>query len=67
MSRISRDQLKHGVVENGFDYNLQVWVIKGIVQDCGHPESMQSDGPCCNKHLFSGQRIVDIPGHEIRT
>lgn len=34
--RVSGDQYKGGQLENGFDYDLQVWVKDGVIQDCGH-------------------------------
>ncbi len=40
-----------------FDYRLQVWVINGIIQNCGHPESMRPN--CCNGDRFKGLRIED--------
>jgi hypothetical protein len=42
---------------NGFDYDLQVWVIEGVVQRCGHPSSMAD---CCNARKFAGQQIAAI-------
>lgn len=34
-----------------FDYDLQVWVRAGIVQSCGHPESMRCG---CNARKYAG-------------
>ena len=69
MSRISMDEVDAaGVVKNGFDYNLQVWVKNWIVQICGHPESMRSNGRgCCEAYFLTGQDIRNIDGHEVRT
>lgn len=54
MSRTSSDQIVDGITKNGFDYDLQVWVLNYIIQDCGHPESMRK---CCNARLYAGQDI----------
>ena len=35
MTRLSIDEIKHGRVWNGYDYSLQVWVVDGVIQDCG--------------------------------
>ena len=55
MSRESTNIEVNGVVKNGFDYNLQVWVEDYIIQECGHPESMGSD--CCNQRIYKGKDI----------
>lgn len=46
------------VVKNGYDYNLQVWVINYIILPCGHPESMGPD--CCNAKRLAWQDIRDL-------
>jgi hypothetical protein len=62
MSRVSGDQTQHGRVWNGFDYELQAWVVDGIIQNCGHPAVMRhQDRPCCNAYRLDGQKILDIP------
>jgi len=62
MTRISGDEIRHGRVWNGFDYELQVWVVDGIIQNCGHPVVMRhQDRPCCNAYRLAGQKILDIP------
>lgn len=61
MSRISSDQYINGKLINGFDYDVQVWVINGIVQRCGHPESM---GYCCNKKKYAGLTIEEARKQE---
>ena len=75
MSRMSTDELApDGTILNGFDYNAQVWVRNGLVQCCDHPPSRRvgSGGlehgglPCCPAWRLAGQRITDIPGHEVR-
>ena len=42
MTRLSGDEIRFGRVWNGFDYELQVWVVNGIIQRCGHPDTMRS-------------------------
>jgi len=55
MSRLSNDQLDaYGNVFNGFDYDLQVWVKEGIIQRCGHRESMKCD---CLGLRFEGRSV----------
>jgi hypothetical protein len=61
MTRMSTNKTRHGRVWSGFDYDLQVWVVGGIVQHCGHPQTMRLGGkPCCNAFRLAGQRIVDF-------
>jgi len=55
-----------GSIRNGYDYSLQVWVIDGIVVECGHPESMRQHRACCNGWKYHGMSVRSIPGHEIR-
>lgn len=62
--RTSSDEIRDGIVVNGYDYELQVWVKGGVVLRCGHPESMKG---CCNAREYAGQRIADIKGHEVRS
>ncbi len=66
MTRLSGDELRHGVVWNGFDYALQVWVVEGVVQRCGHPPAMARRGPCCAAFVLAGRRIDEIPGAQRR-
>ena len=42
MTRLSGDELRDGYVWNGDDDALQVWVVDGIVQPCGHPAAMSA-------------------------
>ena len=57
--RLSRDErAADGSLINGFDYHLQVWVVDGIVQMCGHPRPN-----CCNAKRFAGQSIRWLPLH----
>ena len=56
MSRNSTDELAaDGSILTGYDYTLQVWVLNGICQDVG-----------LNCIKYAGQKVADIPGHEIR-
>jgi hypothetical protein len=65
MTRESGDELRAGRVFNGFDYQVQVWVVGGVVQRCGHPTSMRpAGGPCCNAYRHVGKRIAQVPGAE---
>ena len=66
MTRLSGDEVRDGYVWNGFDYALQVWVVDGIVQRCGHPVAMSRHGPCCAALALAGQRIDQIPGAQRR-
>ena len=48
-----------------FDYELQVWVIDGIIQRYGHPDTMRlSEKSCCNAYRLAGQNILDVPNAE---
>lgn len=54
MSRESSNVYKNGLLYNGFDYDLQVWVINGIVKDCSHPLYYAN---CCNKRIYANLTI----------
>jgi hypothetical protein len=66
VTRLSGDERRDGYVWNGFDYALQVWVVEGVVQRCGHPATMFRLAPCCAAFVLAGQRIDRIPGAERR-
>jgi hypothetical protein len=66
VTRLSGDELRDGYVWNGFDYALQVWVVEGVVQGCGHPPTMSRSAPCCAAFELAGQRIDRIPGAQRR-
>jgi hypothetical protein len=66
VTRLSGDELRDGYVWNGFDYALQVWVVEGVVQGCGHPPAMSRSAPCCAAFALAGQRIDRIPGAQRR-
>lgn len=53
MSRESTNEYKGGRLINGFDYELQVCVVNGIIQDCGHPKDMQCG---CNARKLAGKQ-----------
>ena len=40
MSRQSTDQYHDNRLFNGYDYQNQAWVVNGVYQRCGHPDSM---------------------------
>ena len=49
------------------DYELQVWVTDGTIQNCGHPATMRFQGrPCCNAYRLAGQKILDVPNAQSR-
>jgi hypothetical protein len=61
MTRLSGDEIRRGGVWNGFDYELQVWVIDGIIQRCGHPATMRfQDRSWCNAYRLAGRSILDV-------
>ena len=66
MTRLSGDELRHGFVWNGFDDALQVWVLDGVVQRCGHPAPMRRSGSCCPAFSLAGRRIETIQGAQRR-
>jgi len=66
VTRLSNDEWRDGFVWNGFDYALQVWVVEGVVQRCGHPPAMARRGPCCPAFRLAGRRIDTIPGAQCR-
>lgn len=49
-----------------YDYDLQVWVKNGIIEDCGHPLEMTTidrDGHthyCCNAKKYALEKINDV-------
>ena len=67
MTRLSGDEIRGGRVWNGFDYELQVWVVDGIIQRCGHPDTMRlQDRSCCNAYRLAGQNIPDVSNAQRR-
>lgn len=54
--RYSKDIFDNqGILQTGYDYDLQVWVIDYIIQNCGHPDSMRPN--CCNRDRLQGKDI----------
>ena len=66
MTRLRGDKLRDGYVWNGFDDALQVWVVDGVAQSCGHPVAMQRGGACCPALGLADRRIETIPGAQRR-
>ena len=46
-------------MELHYNYQLQVWVENGRVQDCNHPSSMKQRGACCNSNRLKGTIVND--------
>jgi hypothetical protein len=67
VTRWSADELRDGYVWNGFDYALQVWVVDGMIQRCGHPAAMARREPCCTAFTLAGRRIDRAPGARRRS
>ncbi len=64
--RFSGDEIVHGVVKSGFDYDLQVWVESFIIQPCGH-RFANSQGPvCCEARALAGRDIRSVEGRQSR-
>jgi hypothetical protein len=53
---------KNQNVFNGFDYDLQTWVVGGIIQDCGHPKQMACG---CNGRKHEGQSVENVKNREV--
>ena len=66
MTRLSGDELRDGDVWNGVDDALQVWVVDGVAQSCGHPVAMRRAGPCCPAFRLAGRCIDTIHGAQRR-
>jgi hypothetical protein len=70
VTRLSGDELRDGDVWNGFDDALQVSVIDGVAQSCGHPVVMPRGGACRLALRLAlrlaGRRIETIPGAQRR-
>jgi len=65
MNRLGANDIFLGRVFNGYDYALQVWVKEGIIQPCGHHNSMRLGGqPCCNAFKLAGKSIHEVKGAE---
>lgn len=56
--RLSNDQHDtKGNLINGFDYDLQVWVADGVIQRCGHPDSMDCQ---CLAKIHAGKKLAEV-------
>lgn len=53
-------QVAHGMNETEYNYQLQVWVVNGIIQPCEHPASMRITGPCCPANRYWGLTIAQV-------
>jgi hypothetical protein len=63
--RESNDELdSEGRLFNGYDYELQVWVVEGRVQPCGHPRKIERAGPCCTADRYQGALLEDARAAE---
>ena len=51
-----------GMLVEGYDYDLQVWVRDGVILNCGHPKNMRPG--CCNADKLKGQRLIDQKGEK---
>lgn len=53
---------ENGVVRNGYDYDLQVWVTDYIIEDCGHTDTyrFQVSQTCCNAHKYRSEDIREV-------
>lgn len=38
--RRSSNEYRNGILQDGYDYTNQAWVVDGKYVRCGHPESM---------------------------
>ncbi len=52
MSRTSADLYINNKLTKGYDYVHQAWIINGVYEACGHPESMECD---CYGKLHAGE------------
>lgn len=65
--RNSIDELdENKVIFNGFDYQLQVWVKNGVIENCSHPDNSFKGHGCCNARALHGRKISEVQGHEVR-
>lgn len=64
MTRLSKDILdENGVIQWGYDYNIQVWVDDYLVLNCFHTHIHTE---CCNARKYAGRDIRTIEGHETK-
>ena len=44
-----------------FNYDLQVWIKDGLIQDCGHPNCLdKTNNQECNQHKYQGKSLDEI-------
>ena len=44
-----------------YDYDNQAWIVDGVYQDCGHPESMATEcARLCYGRKHKGERAPSI-------
>lgn len=55
--RYNNNENKNGIVKNGFDYDLQVWIKNYIILLCGHKKDFICN---CNGKKFVGRDIRKI-------
>jgi hypothetical protein len=55
MTRCSCDHFRDGLVYNGYDYDLQCWVVQGIIQRCGHPNACH-----CFGRKYADQKLTMV-------
>lgn len=53
MSRQSSNQTVNGIIKNGYSYAKQCWIENGIIENCGHPETMDCR---CYGRLHHGEQ-----------
>jgi hypothetical protein len=60
LMRLSTNQMRDGKLWNGYDYELQAWVLAGVYQDCGHTDALRLEwgGQCCAAHELAGKRVA---------
>jgi hypothetical protein len=67
MTRLSGDEIRFGRVWSGFDYDLQVWIVDGTIQRCGHPATIRLQGRSyCNAYRLAGKKILEVPDAQRR-
>ena len=51
-----------------YDYDLQVWVIDGVIQTCGHKDRDTDEHKAwCAQARLAGMRIDDIDNVGVRS
>ena len=58
--RGSKNEVVNGIVKDGFDYHLQVWVIDYLILDCGHKFDCG-----CNSRRYAGRDIREAYSYKI--